>query len=130
MSQINIVGAGLSGLSFAIKARLNGENVTLFDKSAAPIMSPGLSSNVLSINKRSARFLESLGVLDRLEDSSRTNFHENRWKLFLQASWSFLNLRGANKKQDNLESAVYSLTHRIRWQPSQISCCLYPPNNR
>ena len=60
MSQINIVGAGLSGLSFAIKARLGGENVTLFDKSAAPIMSSGLSSNVISINKRSARFLKSL----------------------------------------------------------------------
>ena len=76
MSQINIVGAGLSGLSFAIKARLGGENVTLFDKSAPPIITSGLSSNVISINKRSARFLKSLGVLDRLEDSSRTNFHE------------------------------------------------------
>ena len=76
MSQINIVGAGLSGLSFAIKARLDGENVTLYDKSAPPVISPELSSNVISINKRSARFLKSLGVLNRLEDSSKNKFHE------------------------------------------------------
>ena len=76
MSQINIVGAGLSGLSFAIKARAGGENVTLFDKSAPPSISSGLCANVISINKRSADFLKSLGILERLEDSSRTSFHE------------------------------------------------------
>ena len=74
MSRINIVGAGLSGLSFAIKAKLGGENVTIFDKSEPPIISSGLSSNVISVNKRSAKFLKSLGVLDQLEDSSKTSF--------------------------------------------------------
>ncbi len=76
MSQINIVGAGLSGLSFAIKARLGGEKVTLLDKSAPPVSSSDLSSNVISINKRSARFLKDLGVLGCLEESSTTKFHK------------------------------------------------------
>ncbi|MEC8299325.1 MAG: FAD-dependent monooxygenase [Pseudomonadota bacterium] len=76
MSSINVVGAGLSGLSFAIKARLGGESVTIFDKSARPILSSGLSSNVISVNKRSAKFLKSIGALDELEDSSKTSFQE------------------------------------------------------
>ena len=76
MPRINIVGAGLSGLSFAIKAKLGGENVTIFDKSEPPTISSGLSSNVISVNKRSAKFLKSLGVLDQLEDSSKTSFQE------------------------------------------------------
>ena len=76
MSRINIAGAGLSGLSFAIKARLGGEHVTLFDKSEPSVISAGLSSNVISVNQRSAKFLKSLGVLDQLEESAKTSFQE------------------------------------------------------
>ena len=74
MARINVVGAGLAGLSFALSAKLKGYEVCILDKASSSDGLPTLSSGVISINHRSRLFLEKLDVLKEIDKSLINGF--------------------------------------------------------
>ena len=66
MAEIVVVGAGFIGMSFALAASIQGFDVEVYDKAAAPVLPGGNTSQVIAVSPASAAFLLELGVWDRI----------------------------------------------------------------
>jgi 2-octaprenylphenol hydroxylase len=65
-ADITVVGAGFVGLGFSLAARQQGFDIRVVDRRSRPEKPLSIGANVIALNRASAKFLESLGVWEKL----------------------------------------------------------------
>lgn len=80
-SEITVVGCGMVGLATTVNLLLKGFNVTLIGEPTPKLDFP--ENRVVALSHSSLDFLQSIGVLDHMEDGQRTPYGQMKiWEVY------------------------------------------------